>query len=111
MPEIEITPDNVAEDSSLTPAEKETNIWFDKEIDKAVVYTREGGIMRRLLQHPEFDVNNVNEKDGKIVGVKGRFPIDAISFGSKPRKNGGHASMITNGVMNMENNATVSISD
>ena len=108
---IELTPDNVSEDNNLSQAEKETNIWFDKTTDKAFVHTSEGGIMRRLLQHPEFEVTDYHENEGNIVSIKGLFPIAALSFGSKPRKQKGHANIVTNGVMGGEDNAKIAIND
>jgi len=106
---VDLTPDNVTEDNDLCQAEKETNIWFDKTTNDAEVFTREGGIMRRLLQHPEFVVTDYNEKDGEIVGLKGQIPIACLSFGSTPRKQTGHANIVTNSVMNNGENAKIEI--
>lgn len=106
---VEIIPENIREDNELSQAEKETNILFEKTTDEVFVHSSEGGIMRRLIQHPLFTVTNVTEKDGSIVSVKGRLPIGVLSIGSKERKHGGHASIVTNGVMNKDENANIDL--
>lgn len=105
----ELIPENVKEDNNLTQAEKETNIWFDKTGNNAIMFTSEAGIMRRLLQHPLFTVTDYNEREGNIVSVKGEFPIEALSLGSRKRKQSGHSNIITNGVMNKDENAKIEV--
>lgn len=109
MTDIDITPENIREDTRLNQVEKETNVWFDKELDCAKVFSSEGGIMRRLVQHPLFTVTDYEEYKGNIVGLKGTFPIAALSFGSTVRKQKGHANVITNGVMNSGDDAEIKV--
>lgn len=105
----DISPENVTEDNDLTPKEKETNIRFDKTTNNATIFTSEGGIMRRLLQHPEAEIINVKEKGEDIVGMKAIVPIAIISISSSPRKQTAHSTMVTNGVTVKDENAKISI--
>lgn len=105
----EITPERVKEDSDLNQAEKETNILFDKTSDDVRISTAEGGLMRRLIQHPSFEINSITEKDGNIVNVVGTMPIGVISIGQSERKQKGHSGLITNGVMRTEENASINL--
>lgn len=105
----EILPENVKEDNDLTKAEKETTINFDKESNKAHLFTSEGGLMRRMIQHPLFEINEYTEKDGKITSIKGMIPTTALSIGSTERGQKGHAQIVSNTVTQKEENAKVLI--
>lgn len=99
----------VKEDSDLTPAEKETSINFTKTEDRARVFTAEAGLMRRLLQHSEFQVGHVvtesrarvesvaelDATNTAIVGVKGTIPVGALKIQRTARASSGHASVIS----------------
>ena len=99
----------VAEDSDLTPSEKETSINFTKSEDRARVFTSERGLMRRLLQHPLFevdhlvpesgakvtDVQELDATDTQITGVKGTIPVGAVKLRTSTRSSSGHASVVS----------------
>lgn len=96
----EIDPEDVSEDSRLTPPEKETIVQFTKDDDRINIFTQEGGLMYRLLNHPEFSVNDSRcvERDGNVVGVDGTLPVECLTMKVGPRKDSGHSRIISNGV-------------
>lgn len=107
--------DSVSEDSDLTPMEKETSIHFAKDEDRLTVFSAEAGIMRRLLAHPEFEIDEIRQTtgDGKIhvggdeleaefdgrrqtIAVKGSAPVGLLFLKGKSRKSTGHADVVSN---------------
>jgi hypothetical protein len=107
----------VAEDRRLEPVEKETLFRFDKTEDRVSVYTEEGGLMRRLLQHPEFRLDSlrvVTEESwgervdpddfngGSITGVEGWVPIGVLSLKTSSRSTSQHAAIVPDRVLRGE---------
>lgn len=106
--------DNVAEDSSLVPSEKETSINFGKRHDRARVFSSERGLMRRLLGHPHVEIVSVTVEEGDrrppidlddydgqtVVGVRAIAPIGLLKIGLSPRKDNQHARIVSDRVMN-----------
>jgi len=107
----------VAEDRRLEPVEKETLFRFDKTEDRISVYTEEGGLMRRLLQHPEFRLESlrvVTEEswgehvdpddfdEGSITGVDGWVPIGVLSLKTSSRSISQHAAIVPDRVLREE---------
>jgi hypothetical protein len=85
----------IREDSDLTPGEKETMIRFSKTDGMATVYSESGGIMRRLMNHPEADVHPDRVMDGTVVAVRGEVPIGCLKIMANERKNGGHSTVVS----------------
>jgi hypothetical protein len=109
--------DAVAEDRKLTPPEKETILRFAKCDDRVFVYTEEGGLMRRFLQHPEFQLKSlrVTTEDswgkrvvpddfdkGSITGVDGWVPIGVLSLKTSSRTMSQHAAIVPDRVLRGE---------
>lgn len=108
--------DAVREDPALTPQEKETTIRFAKDEDEATIYTREAGLIRRLVAHPESDVSFFNvlvdgdartttesEWNGAaITGVEVRVPVGALQVKSSSRETTDHAPIVSGRVLNEE---------
>lgn len=103
----------VAEDTSLTPIEKETTILFSKIDDCASVYTEEAGLMRRLLRHPHFEIKSLRGtegrrvapndfEDGSITGVSGTIPIEALLLQTSLRETSQHSAVVPEGVLRGE---------
>jgi hypothetical protein len=107
----------VAEDRKLTPQEKETILRFAKCDDRVFVYTEEGGIMRRLLQHPEFQLKSLRVTtedswgkqvvpddfdEGSITGVDGWIPIGVLSLNTSSRTTSQHADVVSERVLRRE---------
>lgn len=107
----------VAEDRRLGPEEKETLLHFVKTEDRVWVYTEERGLMRRLLQHPEFRLeslrvvtedswgNHVDPDDfdgGSITGVDGWLPIGVLSLKTTSRTTSQHAAIVPDRVLREE---------
>jgi hypothetical protein len=97
----------VREDPDLAPAEKETTVRFAKDQDRASVYTAESGMTRRLLRHPEFEVEEVTTLSGErfdsvqqlhadeaVVAVRGYVPVGALKVSACTRSTSGHASVV-----------------
>lgn len=98
--------DRVQEDSNLRPEEKETVIRFDKSVDSAHIYTEEGGITRRLLRHPHFDLDEWRVDGGKrlgadqyngetVTGVGGRVPVGTLKVRASPRSTSWHSRIVS----------------
>ena len=106
--------ESVAEDEGLMSGDKETIIKFAKSDQSIRVYSEEAGLMRRLLQHPEFDcdslrintddsvgkrINVDNFERGSITGVDGWLPIGVLSIGTLSRTTSEHAAIVSNRVL------------
>ena len=89
------TTDDIREDPELTPTEKETMIRFSKTDGMATVYSESGGIMRRLMNHPEADVHPDRTIDGTVVAVRGEVPIGCLKVMANERKNGGQSEVVS----------------
>ena len=87
--------DRVAEDSGLTPAEKETSIGFDKTRDSLTLFTAEAGLMRRALSHPHAEVVSLVERGREIHGVTVTLPVGCLKVSRASRSAGGHAEVIS----------------
>ena len=103
----------VEEDSSLSSAEKENTIRFAKDEDVASVFTEEAGLMRRLLQHPHFEVESVRLESGRevapndfekgsITGVKGNIPVEAVVLQTSLRETSQHSAVVPESVLRRE---------
>jgi len=103
----------VAEDRRLGPEEKETLLRFVKTEDRVWVYSEERGLMRRLLQHPEFRLESlrvvtedswgehIDPDDfdgGSITGVDGWLPIGVLSLKTTSQ----HAAIVPDRVLREE---------
>lgn len=107
----------ISEDEYLTPEEKETSINLTKPETQFGIYTEEGGLMRRLLQHPNFDCETlrITTKDswgkrvdpddfegGVITGVDGWLPIGVLTIGTSTRSTSSHAEIVSERVLDGE---------
>jgi len=106
-----------ADDPELTPAEKETTVRFARDDDRAEVYTAEAGLGRRLLCHPFAEIRGVTVADGgarpergvedldgdeDVVGVRASVPVGLLQIKSTPRRDNGHAEIVTDRVLDEE---------
>jgi len=102
------------DDPALAPTEKETTLRFARDEDVATFYTAEAGLGRRLIAHPETDLDGVVIKDGQarptkapdevgddetVVGVRGTIPVGALSVKSSSRKSDRHAPIVSGRVL------------
>lgn len=107
----------VAEDGNLMPVEKETSIGFNKPETRLRIYTEEGGLMRRLIQHPNFDCESLritteyswgkridpdDFEGGVITGVDGYLPIGVLTIGTSTRSTASHAEIVSERVLDGE---------
>lgn len=106
--------DSVSEADDLVPMEKETSIHFAKGDDRLDVFTAESPVMKRLLAHPEFEIESIRQTtsdqeitiredfeenfDGRrsTVGVQGTMPIGVLWIKSESRQDTGHARVASN---------------
>ena len=92
----EIDPEDVREDPALAPEEKQTMYTRTKVDDGFHVYSEEGAIMRRLLPHPEADIEVDRVVDGNIVAVRGTIPNSLQKILKNSRKDNSAAETVTN---------------
>lgn len=79
--------DRVAGDSKRVPYEKETIFRFNREEKKIHVSSFDPTIIKGLLRHQYFEVDDMTEnKRGRIVGISGKLPRGVIKVKKKPRK-------------------------
>ena len=90
----------VREDPDLLPEEKETTLQFANVDHSATLFSEQGGVVRRLLRHPLFDIgwirvyeetapnqtmSPVEYTSGAVTAVYGSFPVKAIKLMSRSR--------------------------
>lgn len=107
--DVEAALENVAEDTELESAEKETTLRFSKATDVVYVFTAEAGLMRRFLAHPASDARTLTVVDGdrrpaltpeqysgeEIVGVEVTLPAGGLLVPRDPRASNQHAEIVT----------------
>lgn len=98
----------------LSPGEMETGIHFGRRDTVASVHTEEPALVRRLLGHPEFEVDYFVQEtadgyvripgeeaaerfDGRrrLVSVDGTIPIGCLKVSANPRSSTGHAGVVS----------------
>lgn len=109
--------DAVQEDVDLAPREKETVIRFGKSDEEAIIHTRESGLTRRLLAHPESTVvflNVVEQDESKaaidregwdgqpVTGVEVRVPVGLLKVQSSSRASTQHAPIVSDTALSRE---------
>jgi len=106
--------DSVAEAPNRTPEEKETAINFSKPDDRMSVHSEERSVVKRLLAHPDFEIEIIqqatnddvytidsddlaDEFDGrrKTVAVTGSMPIGTLWIKASPRQNTRHSLLVS----------------
>lgn len=106
--------DSVSESQRLTAEEKESTYRAEKGNDEMFVYSAVGSTIKRLLAHPEFDIDLIRQEtnddeleviDGDLeegfdgrrrtVGVKGKLPIGTLKIKPNSRSDSGHAPTVT----------------
>jgi len=108
---MKFIPENVSvrEDSRLETFEKETTININGNDNQAKIFSAKAGIIRRLIQHPEFTVTAYTKHKENITSITGRIPIGCISIGSKPRKSTSLSAIVSNSVSQKDENASVEL--
>jgi len=94
-----MTDQEVREDRSLSPAEKEVTVRVAKDQDKVSIRSEVRGVTSRLLAHPRFHLRDSRHDDGAIVMVEGTLPIGCLSIRSEPRNKTNPAGIVTNRVL------------
>lgn len=102
--------ESVREDPELTPEEKETTLYFGKRDSHVTVHTRERGVARRLLAHPEGDIQFLNtyvdgtarqidpsedDLQGDVTGVCISLPLGVLKIQKNARSNSQHAAVVS----------------
>ena len=102
---VELKAENVREDPSLSPMEKETTIRFAKDQDRATLHTDHGALIRRAIRHPRVRIETHNVREGSIASVRCTLPVGLVSIGRNPRNGQGQASVISRyGLTDSEDN-------
>lgn len=106
--------DSVNEDDDLLPQEKETTIRMARDQTEITVFSAEGSVSKRLLAHPEFEIDHIRQKtsDSKVdidaedlaeefdgrrrtVAVQGTMPVGVLTIKSSSRQSTGHAPVVS----------------
>lgn len=66
--------------------ERETSILMNDGEDDAEVSSAQKVVIRYLLQHPSFRIDQITWFKGMIVGVSGKMPRTCVLISSKPRQ-------------------------
>jgi hypothetical protein len=101
-------------DPALGPKERETVVRFASDETNAHVHTEEPGLVRRLLAHGHTTVEAVRVidgdeaqrltfddvvanggVDGRVAALRGRLPVMCLTVSSVPRKEEGHAAVVS----------------
>lgn len=104
-------------DPGLGPRERETTLTFATDEDTAHVHTDEPALIRRCLAHDRLDVDELRiitdgevrrltfddvvangGVDGRVAGLRGRVPVACLLVKAGPRKDDGHAAVVSVGV-------------
>ena len=100
IPGSEIPADvTVSEDDALQPMEKEVSITWGKTEGRATVFSEIRGITKRLLQHPHFEPSEGRMQGDDLVALRGQIPTGCLKVGVEPRTSGGHAELVSSGVL------------
>lgn len=99
MSENVVSVDDISEDAGLSSMEKETSFTWAKDQNVVHVHTDMAGVARRLIQHPEFELEDYREVEGDVVDIRGTIPVGCLSVGMSPRKSGSNADVITSSVL------------
>jgi hypothetical protein len=75
-------------------ASQKTEINWGKYDSRAVVFSDEPAIARRLLRHPLFEADQVLESDDEVIAVEGTFPVRAVKLCLYQRESTGHAHVL-----------------
>ena len=97
---------NVREDPDLKPGEKQFTFSGTKADDEHQVYVEIAGMMRRLLAHPEFILQDMRDIEGNrlspeeyagetVTGVRGRCPNGLLKERASSRSTSGYAEIIS----------------
>lgn len=97
---------SVREDPNLIPEEKEFTFTGVKSNREVQVYAEIAGMMRRLLVHPEFTLQDVRDLEGNrlkldeyddetVTGVRGRIPVGCLKVRASSRSTSGYADIIS----------------
>lgn len=97
---------NVREDPNLIPEEKQFTFTGVKSSSEVQVYTEVAGMMRRLLNHPEFVLQDVRDLEGNrltpdeydgetVTGVRGRISVGCLKVRASSRSTSGYAEIIS----------------
>ncbi len=79
-------PKMVLVDPELTRVERGTLITFNDAEGYAEVTSYQKTVIRYLMEHKSFQVDEITWSGGNIVGVLGKIPKTCILITSKPRQ-------------------------
>ena len=97
---------SVREDPNLISEEKEFTFTGVKPNREVQVYAEVAGMMRRLLVHPEFTLQDVRVLEGHrlnpdkyagemVTGVRGRVPVGCLKLRESPRSTSSPTDIIS----------------
>lgn len=91
--------EQVGEDESLLPEEKQISFVSCKSDDYFVVHSEVASVTQRLIEHPRVTIESQRTYDGKVVAVTARCPRSIVVVKTEPRKRSGWAPIISRRVL------------
>jgi hypothetical protein len=105
---------NIKSDPDLRPIERNVAFVTDADSDVFRVDVEVPSLIRRLLLHPEFDIEEIRVSDGDrfgarmpvseyregdITGVKGELPVGCMKVSESPRSRASWSTLVASGVL------------
>lgn len=92
---------DIGEHPSLSTDEKQLSFVTTKADAPSVrVHSEVASVTRRILQHPEFTVENRRVVDGSVVAVTGTIPLSCLTVKASPKASDQFSRLVSSGVEN-----------
>ena len=82
----EYQPKMVFVNPMATKEERETSITFNDGEDYAEVSSAQKAVIRYLMEHKSFQVDEITWFKGRVVAILGKIPKRCVLITSKPRQ-------------------------
>lgn len=106
--------DNIRTDPDLQAGERNVGFVSHAAADALTVDVEVPSLVRRLLLHPEFDVEQIRVSDadrfgarmplseyreGDVTGVRGRLPVGCLKVSESPRNRAPWSTVVASSVL------------
>lgn len=85
----------IAEDSALSPVEKQLSFVGTKADSDFLVHSEIASVTRWLLDHPAFEERDRRVLGGAVVAITGTIPVGLLNLKYKPRSVDQFARMLS----------------
>lgn len=89
--------DDITEDSTLSPVEKEVAIRFSKDDgDRATIHSEIASVTRALRSRDDYQERRAERNDeGEIVATTGTIPLGTLKIQQNTRKHGSFSRVVS----------------